>query len=114
MILAGLLGLGLTAGVTAVLVLVWGRSALLPGVAFGLLATAVQMASAALVKPAAHRELRVLLRRWGIGMALRLGGVVAFALAAGLRRDLFPPLPTAFGYLGVVVPLLFTEIRFLR
>lgn len=114
MILAGLLGLALTGATTAVLALVWGRAAVLPGIAFGLLATAIQLVSAALVRPAVHREFSVLIRRWGIGMALRMGGVVAFAVAVGLRRDLFPPLPTAFGYLGVVVPLLFTEIRFLR
>jgi hypothetical protein len=27
--------------------------------------------------------------------------------------DQFPPLPTAFAYLGVLIPLLFTETRFL-
>lgn len=114
MILAGWLGLALTAVVTAVLAVAWGRPAVLPGIAFGLLATAIQIASAALVGPAARREFPVLIRRWGVGLGLRLGGVVAFAVAVGLRRDLFPPLPAAFGYLGVVVPLLFTEIRFLR
>jgi hypothetical protein len=108
------LGLALTAGVTAVLWLAWGEAAVLPGVAFGLLATAIQVASAALIRPAAHGEFKVLIRRWGIGVGLRLGGVAAFVVAVGVRRDLFPPLPTAFGYLGVVVPLLFTEIRFLR
>jgi hypothetical protein len=113
-IAALVLGLALTAAVTAALWLVWGEAAVLPGVAFGLLATAIQMASAALIQPAVQREFKVLIRRWGIGVGLRLGGVVAFVVAVAVRRDLFPPLPTAFGYLGVVVPLLFTEIRFLR
>jgi len=27
---------------------------------------------------------------------------------------LFPPLPTAFAYLGVLIPLLFMEMRFLK
>ena len=36
-------------------------------------------------------------------------------LAAVLwNRELFPPLPSAVGYLGVLIPLLFTEIRFLK
>ena len=114
MIVALLLGLGLTAAVTALLALAWGESAVLPGVAFGLLGTAIQLVSAGLMRGAVRREFKSLVRRWGIGMGLRLGGVVAFGVAVGVRRDLFPPLPTAFGYLGVVVPLLFTEIRFLR
>jgi hypothetical protein len=113
-IAALVLGLALTAAVTAALWLAWGEAAVLPGVAFGLLATAIQMASAALIQPAVQREFKVLIRRWGIGVGLRLGGVVVFVVAVAARRDLFPPLPTAFGYLGVVVPLLFTEIRFLR
>jgi hypothetical protein len=114
MIVALVLGLVLTAVVTAVLVLAWGQAAVVPGVTFGLLATAIQLVSARLMRDAVQREFRALVRRWGIGMGLRLGGIVAFGVAVAVRRDLFPPLPTAFGYLGVVVPLLFTEIRFLR
>ena len=114
MIAALLLGLVLTAAVTGLMALAWGEAALVPGITFGLLATVIQTGSAALMKDAAQRELKALMKRWGIGMGLRLGGIVAFGVAVGVRRDLFPPLPTAFGYLGVVVPLLFTEIRFLR
>jgi hypothetical protein len=113
-IVALLLGLTLTALVTGVMALAWGGMAVPPGVCFGLLATAIQLVSAALLKGAARRELKALMRRWGMGMGLRVGGIAAFAVAVSVRRDLFPPLPTAFGYLGVVVPLLFTEIRFLR
>jgi hypothetical protein len=35
-------------------------------------------------------------------------------LAVLADRESFPPLATAFGYLGVVVPLLFLEVRFVR
>jgi hypothetical protein len=114
MITALVLGLGLTAAVTGLLALAWREAAVVPGLVFGLLATAIQVVSAALMKDAARREFKALMKRWGVGMGLRLGGIVAFGVAVGLRRDLFPPLPTAFAYLGVVVPLLFTEIRFLR
>lgn len=114
MIVAGLGGIGLTAVVTAVLIAAWGREALLPGVAFGLLATAIQVASAALVGPAAHGEFKLLIRRWAMGMGLRVAGIAVFGVAVWVRRDLFPPLPAAFGYLGVVVPLLFMETRFLK
>jgi hypothetical protein len=108
------LGLLLTAGVTTILWLAWGERAILPGIVFGLLATAIQIASAALMRGARARELKSLIKRWGIGMGLRLAGIAAFVVAVSVREDLFPPLPTAFGYLGVVVPLLFTEIRFLK
>jgi hypothetical protein len=114
-IVAALGGIGLTAVVTAVLVLAWGREALLPGISFGLLATVIQVVSAALVGPVAkYGEFKLLIRRWAIGMGLRVAGIAAFGVAVWVRRDLFPPLPTAFGYLGVVVPLLFMETRFLK
>jgi len=31
-----------------------------------------------------------------------------------LRRDLFAPLPAALGFLGVLIPLLLVETRFVR
>jgi hypothetical protein len=114
MIIAALAGLVLTGVVTGILLLAWGRGALLPGVAFGLLATAIQVASAALVEPAAKGEFKLLIRRWAMGMGLRVAGIAVFGVAVWVRRDLFPPLPAAFGYLGVVVPLLFMETRFLK
>jgi hypothetical protein len=114
MIVAGLSGVVLTALVTGALVVAWGREALLPGVAFGVLATAIQVISAALVRPAARGELKLLIRRWAMGTGLRLAGIAAFGAAVWARRDLFPPLPAAFGYLGVLIPLLFMETRFLK
>ena len=41
-------------------------------------------------------------------------GVLAIALAAGLDPRHFPPLPTAAGFLGVLLPLLFFEVRLIR
>ncbi len=46
-----------------------------------------------------------------LGFFLRLGGVALFAVGAGLRPDLFAPLPAALGFLGVLVPLLVLETR---
>jgi hypothetical protein len=31
-----------------------------------------------------------------------------------MQRELFPPLPSAIGYVGVLLPLLFSEMRLLR
>ena len=114
MILALSAGLVLTALVTGILRLVWGGAAILPGVAFGLLATAIQVASAVLVRRAAGLEFQALVKRWAAGMGMRVAGVAIFGVASWLRPEQFPPLPTAFAYLGVVVPLLFLEMRFLR
>ena len=108
------LGLGLTGAVTAILTLTFGVEAFWPSVSFGLLATAIQVVAVALVRPVLKAPLRDLMWRWGVGMALRLSGVVLFVVAVLLRPDIFPPLPTAFAYIGVLVPLLFTEIRLFR
>jgi len=109
-----LLGMALTLLVSWLLVLSWGREALLPGLIFGLIATAIQVISVALVRPAFTGETVRLLKRWGLGMLLRIVGVALVAVAVTLDRSLFPPLPTALGFLGVLVPLLFMEVRLVR
>jgi hypothetical protein len=108
------LGIALTLLVSGLLVLGWGPNALVPGLVFGLVATAIQVTSVALVKPVYAGETVRLLKRWGIGMLLRALGVALVAAAVTLDRTLFPPLPTAFGFLGVLVPLLFMEVRLVR
>jgi hypothetical protein len=108
------LGLALTAAVSSLLVVGWGPDALLPGVVFGLVATAIQVLSVALVRPVFAGETVRLLKRWGLGMLLRVGGIALVAVAVSLDQTLFPPLPTAFAFLGVLVPLLFLEVRLVR
>ncbi|UCD23968.1 MAG: hypothetical protein JSW51_13205 [Gemmatimonadota bacterium] len=107
-------GLLLTAVVTAVIWLIWGLPAALAGGLFGLLATVIHAVSVAVLKRAWRAPFKELVKGWGIGMALRLGGAVVWMVAVLLRGDLFPALPTAIGFLGVLIPLLFTEIRFLK
>jgi hypothetical protein len=108
------LGLALTAVVSGIVGALWGSGALIGSIAFGLLATAIQVAAHALVRPAVAGPFKDLLRRWGYGMALRVGGIGLFGVAVWIRRDVFLPLPSAIGFLGVLVPLLFTEIRLFR
>ena len=107
-------GILLTAGVTAALFLVWGQEALLPGAVFGLLAAGISAAAVALLKPALRSEFGAALARWGMGMALRLVGVGLFVLAVVWEPERFPALPTAIAYIGVLIPLLFYEMRLLR
>ena len=47
------------------------------------------------------------------GACYRLWGTQA-AVAAGLDPKHFPPIPTAAGFLGVLLPLLFFEVRLIR
>jgi hypothetical protein len=108
------LGIALTALVSGLLVLGWGQDALLPGLVFGLIATAIQVISVAMVRPVWAGETVRLLKRWGLGMLLRGLGVALVAVAVTLDRVLFPPLPTALAFLGVLVPLLFMEVRLVR
>jgi hypothetical protein len=90
--------------------MVWGPPAIMAGIAFGLLATAIQAVAHSLVRAGPGP----FPKHWGTGVALRLGGVVLFAVAVSVAPATFPPLPTAFGYLGVLVPLLFMETRLSR
>jgi hypothetical protein len=108
------LGIALTLLVSGLLVVGWGRDALVPGLVFGLIATAIQLISVALVRPVYSGETARLLKRWGYGMLLRGLGVVLVVIAVTIDRGLFPPLPTALAFLGVLVPLLFMEVRLVR
>ncbi len=107
-------GLALTAVVTTILTLVFGQQAVIPGLTFGCLATIIQQVAVVLVKPVVEGPTKKLIARWSIGMGLRAAGVGLFLVAVLLSRDIFPPLPTAFAYLGVIVPLLFTEIGLIK
>jgi hypothetical protein len=93
---------------------VWDRQAAFAGFLFGLLAVVVQTIAIALLRPAIEAPLKQLAVRWLMGTGLRLGGAGLWATAAVLDRTTFPPLPSAVGYLGVLVPLLFLETRFLK
>ena len=108
------LGIALTLLVSGLLVFGWGQAALLPGLVFGLIATAIQVTSVALVRPVYSGETVRLLKRWGIGMLLRVLGVAAVVIAIAVDRAVFPPLPTALAFLGVLIPLLFFEVRLVR
>ena len=108
------IGLSLTLGVTALLVAVWGKVALVPGVAMGFLATALQWEATRRLRREYHGSTPEFFKAVGAGMALRMAGVLLMLAAIVLDRSLFVPLPTAFGFLGVVVPLLFLEVRLVR
>lgn len=108
------LGLVLTAIVSAVLASAFGRGVLVAALLFGVLATAIQVAASALLRRAAGQPFERLLKAWGLGMGLRLLGVTLFLLAVVADRALFPPLPTALAFVGVLIPLMFSDLRTIR
>jgi hypothetical protein len=114
MIPTALLGAALTLAVALVGGKLWGNQAAFAAAGFGLLATAIQLGALALLKPVRGAPLNKFLTRWGAGMGLRVLGIVAIALAAGLDKTHFPPLACALGFLGVLIPLLFYEVRLVR
>lgn len=109
-----LLGAFLTAILAGVSYSLWGQQAAIAAGIFGLVATAIQLAAIALMKPVKGAPFQKFMARWGAGMGLRALGILAIALAAGLDRTHFPPLATALGFLGVLLPLLFYEVRLIR
>jgi hypothetical protein len=104
----------LTALVTVGVGAVWGREAVAGSAVFGLVALAVQLAATRILRRATGSDLAGFFRAVARGMMLRLGGVVLMGAAMVWDRTLFAPLPTAVGFLGVLIPLLFLEVRFIR
>ncbi len=107
-------GLVLTAVVTALLVWGFGDEALIPGVVFGGLATAIQLAAGVFLRRAKGKPFEQLLKAWGMGMGLRVLGMFLFLGAVLADRTVFPPVPTALAFLGVLIPLMFSDIRTIR
>ncbi|HET9275502.1 MAG TPA: hypothetical protein VFN96_05465 [Gemmatimonadales bacterium] len=111
---SALLGLVLAALAAAVAGAIWDRQAAVAALVFGTVATAIQAGALALMRKARGAPVQQFLKRWGAGMGLRLLGVVLIAVAGGVAPALFPPLAASLGFLGVLLPLLFYEVRLIR
>lgn len=101
---------GLGAVLVGVVMVFGGRPAAIGGGA----ALAAQLAAVALLRPAMRAPQPVFMARWlgGMGVrALALGGLLA---VAATHRALLAPLPASLGFLGVLLPLLFLETKFLK
>ena len=109
------LGLALTLVVALVSRALAGPVGMMAAAWFGLAATGFQVIAMAWAGPKIGAgDWGGLLSRWAVGTGLRLFGIAAVAVAVGFDRERFPPLPTALGYLAVLVPLLFFEVRRFR
>ena len=102
-----LLGLG---AVLVAVTFAGGRSAGIGGAA----ALAAQLGAVALLRPAMRAPQPVFMARWLSGMGLRAlaaGAVLAFAAT---HRAALGLLPASLGFLGVLLPLLILEDRFVK
>ncbi len=108
-------GAALTVLMSGIVLIAWGSRAVLPCAMFGVVATAIQIGAGTVMRtggvPAAFS---VFAARWAVGMGLRAAGIVLVVAALALGREVFAPLPTTVGFLGVLIPLLFLEARSLR
>ena len=109
-----LTGFGLTVLFGAIGGAIWGRAGAAAAASFGLLATLIQVVALRLMAGQQDAKFERYLARWGAGMGLRMAGVLVFMVAVALRRDLFPPLASAMGFLGVLLPLLALETRLVQ
>ena len=105
------LGVAVTGGIAVLLVVGFGPDAPLPAVVMGVLATTIQAGAGHAMRGATELPYSGFLKRYGIGMGLRLGGVAILMAAIVSRPAIFEPLPSAIGFLGVLIPLLFFETR---
>ncbi|HEU5171240.1 MAG TPA: hypothetical protein VFU46_11920 [Gemmatimonadales bacterium] len=106
--------LALVAGVGALIGWLGGEHALRAGLAAGGLAALTQIAAARIARGALESGFTRFLGAWALGIALRFAAVVLLAALMVALPGRFPPLASAFGFLGVLIPLLLLEIRLAR
>lgn len=106
-----LVGLGLAGTLAAVCGWQWGRQAAAAAGGFGLLATAIQLVAMRLMHGLKQMPTSKFFARWAAGTGLRFAGAILMGVLALVNATLFPPLPAALGFLGVLIPLLALEIR---
>jgi hypothetical protein len=104
----GLVALGVVlAGIAGAL---GGRAAALGGLA----ALGAQVVAVALLRPAMRASQPAFVARWLGGMGVRAVTLGTVLTLAATHRAVFDPLRASLGFLGVLLPLLFLETRFLR
>lgn len=106
--LAALAGLGV--GLVVVAASLGGK----PAAVGGSVAVLAQLWAVALLRPKMRAPNPQFMARWLGGMGIRFGVLGALIVWSVTHPSSLPVLPAALGYLGVLLPLLFLETRFLR
>ena len=97
-------------GLVALAAMLGGKAAAIGG-GVALLA---QAWAVALLRPKLRAPNPQFMARWLGGMGIRFLALGALLVWAVTHRASLPPLPAGLGYVGVLLPLLFLEIRFLK
>jgi hypothetical protein len=100
----------LGAGLIAIVGLVGGRAAAIGGG----VAVVAQVWAVVLLRPGMKAPTTAFMGRWLGGMAIRFFALAALMVWAVTHRASLPLLPAVLGFLGVLLPLLFLETRFLK
>lgn len=87
-----------------------GRGSALAAGGAGVFAGVIHLVAVGVLRPSLVPPFEGTVGRWMVGLGLRFGAVAAIAAALLAWPDLFPALPTALGFLGVLIPLLFAEM----
>lgn len=106
-----LVGAVATALVAAVAWLTGGTAGATGAATAGLVATLLSLLALRLVTRTGREPTVDQLMVYGIGVVLRMLGVLIIAVLVVRDAEHFPPWPTALGYLGVILPLLYLETR---
>ncbi len=107
-------GVLVTLVVAAITGAIWGRLGVIDGLALGGVATAMQLLAARMMRRSGVLPSVDHLGVYSLGMLFRAMGVVVLALLTLGWPDWFRPGPSAVGYLGAVLPLLYLETRISR
>lgn len=106
------LGLLVALGVALVAIagVIGGKAAAIDGA----VAVVAQVWAVLLLRPVMKAPNPQFMARWLGGMGIRFLALALLLVWAITHRASLPPLPAGLGYLGVLLPLLFLEIRFLK
>jgi len=85
-----------------------------PAAIGGIVALVAQTWAVALLRPRMRAPNPAFMGRWLGGMGIRFLALGALLAWAATHHASVPPLPAGLGFLGVLLPLLFLETRFLR
>ena len=80
----------------------------------GAVAVVAQLWAVLLLRPVMKAPNPQFMARWLGGMGIRFLALAALLVWAVTHRASLAPLPAGLGYLGVLLPLLFLESRFLK
>ena len=80
----------------------------------GGMALVAQVGAVAWLRPVMKASMPVFMARWVGGMAIRAAALGITVALAATHRETLPLLATSLGFLGVLLPLLFLENRFLK